>query len=185
MELRRWLGMTALLLMLSGCVEDDGYNAAPNVPPRPPTINPRPADCPAVGPKITTGIVEATMGYRAVVVTLANCSAQPLIINGYPVVAILDADRNTMPVPVTPGVVKVATDRGPARIRLAQGGTVQAAVTWFNSDDMISGRKVAGDFLSLAPGQGDPVVVLPIATDINLRTKVSVTAWSLRSPLSS
>jgi hypothetical protein len=180
-----------LLLVASGCGAESAAGTRPDPQPyrtmRPsqtpaPTPTPPPASCPANGARIAIGIVEATMGHRSIELKLTNCSAAPMTINGYPHVDVLDPKRKKMAVTVTPGTSYMAKDPGPARIRLAKGESVLAVVSWFNTVDMISGDKVAGSFLSVARGTTERPVVWPVNTDIAVKAKLSLTAWSLKLP---
>ncbi|MFI5711099.1 DUF4232 domain-containing protein [Kribbella sp. NPDC051620] len=193
MDRRMLLGLSALLLAVTGCGAESATGTRPDPQPyrtmRPsetptlaPTPTPPPARCPANGARIAIGIVEATMGHRSIELKLTNCSAAPMTIDGYPHVDVLDPERNKMAVTVTPGSSFMAKDPGPARIRVAKGESVLAVVSWFNTADMISGDKVAGSFLSVARGTTERPVVWPVNTDIAVKARLSLTAWSLKLP---
>lgn len=157
-----------------------GPSWATPVPVRTPTPTPPPQKCPPSGAMITVGEVEAALGHRAVVLKLTNCRARTLTLDGYPEVAVLDARRNKLKkVAVAHGSSYMATDPGPARIRLGKGESALAAVSWSNTVEVYGGA-VAGTYLSVAQGKGDAPVVWPVVTDIGTTGKVELTAWLLK-----
>lgn len=128
---------------------------------------------------ITVGEVEAALGHRAVVLKLTNCRARTLTLDGYPEVAVLDAKRNKMKISVAHDSSYMATDPGPARIRLGKGESALAAVSWSNTVEVYGGA-VTDTYLSVARGKGDTPIVWPVVTDIGTTGKVELTAWLLK-----
>jgi uncharacterized protein DUF4232 len=190
MDRRMLVGLSALLLVVSGCGTQSAAGSRPDPKPyntplpskRPtPTPTPPPATCPANGAKLSVGVVDAALGHRAVTVKLTNCSARPMTLDGYPDVAVLDAKRNKLKVAVARDSSYMAIDPGPVRIRLAHGESALAAVSWSSTVEM-GAAKLTGTYLSIASGNGDRPVIWPVVTDIGTTAKISLTAWCLKFP---
>lgn len=154
----------------------------PNTP-TPPTVAPTPTPippkvCPPNGAAITVGPVEAALGHRAVVLTLTNCRAKALTVNGYPAVEVLDIKYNKVNLTIAHDSSYMARDPGPKQLRLAKGESAVAVVAWSNT--VTSGDPADGDFLSVARSKEDKQVVVPIWTDLGTTGKLELTAWATK-----
>ena len=147
MHRRARVGLLAGLLLLTACgtqsaaVTTDrpsltqltprplGPTPFTTVHPDPTPAPPRPT-CLAFGASITVGLVDAALGHRAVVVKLTNCRSTPITVNGYPDVAVLDADRRAMNLTITRGTSYMAIDPGPKKLILGKGETALAGRSW-------------------------------------------------------
>lgn len=189
--IRAWVGLIALLVSASGCGMESATGAGSDPSPRPyktepgprptPTPTKPPKTCPASGASITAGPVEPALGHRAMVVTVTNCRAETLTLNGYPEIGVLDGKRAKLKVAVVHGSSYMATDPGPKKIELRKGESALAAVSWSNT--LEAGlEKAEGSFLSVASGNGDPAVIWPEWLDLGSTAKVQLTAWCLKFP---
>jgi hypothetical protein len=201
MHRRARVGLLAGLLLLTACgtesaaVTTDSRPSITQLTPRPlgptpfTTVHPAPTPppppprptCPASGASITVGPVEAALGHRAVTVKLTNCRSTPITVNGYPDIAVLDADRRAMNVTITRGSSYMAIDPGPAKLRLGQGETALAAVSWSNTVEA-GEDKASGAYLAVARGKGEHAVVWPAETDLGTTAKLTLTAWCRTFP---
>jgi hypothetical protein len=145
------------------------------VHPDPTPAPPRPT-CPASGASITVGPVEAALGHRAVVVKLTNCRATPITVNGYPDIAVLDADRRAMNLTITRGTSYMAIDPGPKKLVLRQGETALAAISWSNTVEA-GEDKASGTYVAVARSKGEHPIVWPVDTDLGTTAKITLTAW--------
>lgn len=187
--IRAWVGLVAVLALASGCgtvsaseagSEPKPYKTAEGPSPTPTPTKP-PKTCPPSGASITAGPVEPALGHRAMVVTLTNCRAKTLTLNGYPEIAVLDGKRAKLKVSVVHGSSYMATDPGPRKIQLRKGESALAAVSWSNTVEA-GLDKGEGSFLSVARGKGDTPVIWPEWLDLGTTAKVQLTAWCLKFP---
>ena len=205
MHRRARVGLLAGLLLLTACgtqsaaVTTDGKPSITQLTPRPlgptpfttvhpkPTPRPTPAPrpqrptCPASGASITVGPVEAAVGHRAVAVKLTNCGSTPITVDGYPDIAVLDADRRAMNVTITHGTSYMAIDPGPAKLLLHKGETAVAAISWSNTVEA-GADKASGAYLAVAQGKGVHPVVWPVDIDLGTTAKLTLTAWCRTFP---
>lgn len=199
MHRRAQVGLLAGLLLLTACgtesaaVTTDSRPSLTQLTPRPlgptpfTTVHPDPTPapprptCPASGASITVGPVDAALGHRASVVKLTNCRSTPITVDGYPDIAVLDADRRAMNVTISHGTSYMAIDPGPTKLILRKGETALAAVSW--SSTVEAGEdKASGTYLAVARGKGQHPVVWPVDTDLGTTAKVTLTAWCRQFP---
>ncbi|MER7245149.1 DUF4232 domain-containing protein [Kribbella sp. NPDC000426] len=197
MHRRARVGLLAGLLLLTACgTQSAAVTSGPSLTERTPrslgptpftTVHPDPTPapprptCPASGASITVGPVDAALGHRAVVVKLTNCRSTPITVDGYPDIAVLDADRRAMNLTITRGTSYMAIDPGPKKLLLHKGETALAAVSWSNTVEA-GDDKASGTYLAVARGKGEHPVVWPVDTDLGTTAKVTLTAWCRTFP---
>jgi hypothetical protein len=174
------LGGTALL---AAC-------ASPAPVPPPPTPAPSPtstaAACPEPGVAITVGEVEAAMGLRALGIRLTNCGNRDYTANGYPVVRVLDADRQPLDITVGNGSAPVSApdsyDVPPLPVTLRPGEQVTARVLWRNTVTDSTVPATDGHYLEIAPAVGEPIQIVAPRGGIDLGTtgRLAVNPWAIR-----
>ncbi|MFJ3582122.1 DUF4232 domain-containing protein [Streptomyces sp. NPDC090127] len=112
--------------------------------------------CPATGVKVTTGMVSATMGLRAMPVTLTNCGAGERRVDGYPDVRVRDVDREPMDVTVLkgPGPITQLDDPGPHPVTLKPGESARSVFVWRYSAVDAATLRGSGVYVEIAPAPG-------------------------------
>jgi hypothetical protein len=138
-----------------------------------------PTACPDSGAAVSTGVVDAAMGRRAVVVELVNCGAEPYRVDGYPDIAALDKDRDPLRLTITHDhpYTDAGRDQGPKPLTLAPGESVKSVLNWNNrltSFDAVT----EGAYLVVTPKEGEPPQTLPFRLDIGTSGELDVTAWA-------
>ncbi|MFF0270464.1 DUF4232 domain-containing protein [Kribbella sp. NPDC004536] len=183
----RWVGLLGILLFVGACGTEsasDGPVSVGEQPTRPtptPSPTPPPPTCPQSGASITVGPIDAALGHRAVVVKLTNCRSTPINLNGYPDVAVLDAERRPLKVTVAHGISYMAIDPGPTRIHLNKGESALAAISWSNTVE-VAEHKASGTYLRIAHHPGAKPLVWPVDTDLGTTARITLTAWCLKFP---
>ena len=170
-----------LLLLLAAC-------GSPVVPP--PTTSPAPTSaaptCPEPGVAITTGVVSAAMGLRAMTVELRNCGTADFPLDGYPEVRVLDEDKDQLPITIGHGDQGVPTgtewDDPPQPLVLHPGERARAGLVWRNT--LTDGPPAVGRYLVIAPLAGQPGQTVedgpdqpPVNIDLGSTGKLGVQAW--------
>ncbi|MEU0563001.1 DUF4232 domain-containing protein [Dactylosporangium sp. NPDC006015] len=147
-----------------------------------PTPVPAPAPtCDAAGVALSVGEVDAAMGLRAVGVTLRNCGTTVYTLNGYPDIAVLDAEQRPLDVAVLDGTANVATIERydgvrPKRLDVPPGGTAVAVLVWRNlTTDAATVAK--GEYISVAAAPGQARHTLTLSTDPGNTGKMGVSPW--------
>ncbi|GAA3191726.1 DUF4232 domain-containing protein [Dactylosporangium siamense] len=190
----RWLPVAAAAV-LAGCGTTPAHPGGPPVArpgvsfaattqapsSSPPVVAPPSPACLAPGVALTVGEVDAAMGLRAVGLTLRNCGTATYTVNGYPAVELLDADRAPLDVAVLNGTSNVSTierfSGPPKRVDVKPGGTAVAVLVWRNlTTDAATVAK--GEYLSVAPAQGQPRHVLALMVDPGNTGKLAVSPWT-------
>ncbi|MDT9687119.1 DUF4232 domain-containing protein [Streptomyces sp. P9(2023)] len=130
-----------------------GVGPAPQVEPPAATA---PPGCPATGVQVTTGMVSATMGLRAMPVTLTNCGAREQRVNGYPDVRVRDVNREPMDVTVLkgPGPITQLDDPGPHPVALKPGESARSVFVWRYSAVDAATQRGSGVYVEIAPAAG-------------------------------
>ncbi|MFG2639469.1 DUF4232 domain-containing protein [Streptomyces sp. NPDC048370] len=121
-------------------------------PPRPRASQ----ECPATGVKVTTGMVNAAMGLRAMPVTVTNCGAGEQRVNGYPDVRVRDVNREPMDVTVLkgPGPITQLDDPGPHPVTLKPGESARSVFVWRYSAVDAATLRGSGVYVEIAPAAG-------------------------------
>jgi hypothetical protein len=112
------------------------------------------------GPLISLGVTDAAMGLRAVPIRLANCGADPLTVNGYPALRVLDEDHQPIDAKVDNGADSVALvpnlQHPPTAVTLAPGQQAEATVLWKNTVTDSTVVATNGTYFDVAPAGGQP-----------------------------
>jgi hypothetical protein len=147
--------------------------------PSPPATSTAPTACPDSGAAVTTGVVDAAMGRRAVVVELTNCGTEPYKVDGYPVVGALDKDRDPLRLTITHDhpYTDAGRDQGPRPLTLAPGESVKSVLNWNNRVTTFD-AVTEGAYLVVTPKEGEPPQTLPFRLDIGTSGELDVTAWA-------
>ncbi|HEV7978652.1 DUF4232 domain-containing protein [Amycolatopsis sp.] len=173
-----------LLVSMSACGQAVGAPPVSAPPTTMPTVweptseAPEPTTCPASGIHYGAGVIEAALGHRAVVLTLANCGQAPQEINGYPDVRVLGPWRQPLDVRVNHDSSYMATDPGPAKVTLVTGEKLLSVVSW--SATVMDGDTVTGAALSVTTVPGEAPQILTVKTDLGTTGEVDVTAWAAK-----
>lgn len=140
-----------------------------------------PQGCPATGVTVSTGMVNAAMGLRAMPVTLTNCGAREQRLNGYPDVRVRDVNRARMDVTVLKGPEPITTldDPGPHPVTLKPGESARSVFVWRYSAVDAASRSGSGVYVEIGPAAGaDRQTVEPEGgLDIGDTGLLGTTAW--------
>lgn len=141
--------------------------AACGVPPEPiaPVADPRetPAElsappCPDSGVLVRVGVEDAAMGLRVVNLDLTNCGEDPVTIEGYPSLRVLDADGAELDVRIGQGSSGIADvpefDNPPVPVILRPGDEALSGIMWKNTNDDPSVEPLVGAQLEIRPARG-------------------------------
>jgi hypothetical protein len=173
------LGGTALL---TACAAP-----APIPPPPPPAPTSEAPVCPEPGVAITTGEVDGAMGLRALGIVLTNCGTRDYTANGYPVVRVLDEDRQPLGITVGEGSAPVSApdsyDVPPQPVTLRPGEQVTARVLWRNTVTESTVPGVVGRYLEIAPASAEPAQIVAPRGGIDLGNtgRLAVNPWAARA----
>ncbi|MDG4772934.1 DUF4232 domain-containing protein [Solwaraspora sp. WMMD792] len=185
----------ALLLaavLLAGCagqLPQPGPQPPDNDPAPVPTPTPVPSadpspDCPDSGALLSLGAVDAAMGLRAMPIRLANCAEEPVHVDGFPELTVLDEQLQPLAVEVIEGAEAIArvdtVAGGPVPITLQPGQRAGAVLVWRNTVDDVRVPPTHGTFLAVAPAAGVPAQVLEPdgGLDIGTTGRVAVSPWA-------
>jgi hypothetical protein len=135
------------------------------------------AYCPASGVLLSTSPTDAAMGLRGMGIVLFNCGTEPFPLYGYPVVRVLAANREPLPVRVENGSRSTGEDPGPKEITVYPGGTAHASVRWRNT--VTDGDAAQGEYLEIAPAAGRPTQVVAKRLDLGTTGRLEIHAWSV------
>lgn len=144
------------------------------------------AGCPETGVEITAGVVDAAMGLRAMGIVMTHCGTGEHTVNGFPVVRVLDADRQPLDIAVGNGSQPVSApdsyDVPPRPVTLRPGEQVTARVLWRNDVTSATEPAVNGSYLEIAPAEGEPAQIVEPDGGIDLGTtgRLAVNAWAVR-----
>ena len=168
-----------LLFVVSACTA-----APPPVPPSPS------ADSCPTGVEYAVAGEEAASGLRVLTLRLTNCGAEPLELDGYPSVTVLDADREPLPIAVGPGSSGIsavaAFDAPPQPVTVPPGGSAVTGLLWRNTYADTSAPPVVGEHLALAVATGRPEQVFtpvgerggPVTIDLGSTGRLGVRPWT-------
>ncbi|WP_210408361.1 DUF4232 domain-containing protein [Allokutzneria sp. NRRL B-24872] len=150
------------VLLLSACT------SAPPPPPPPPVPEP----C----LKVTTGIVDAALGFRQMGLYVTNCGAKVAEVNGYPAVKFFDAQGNLLDLTVG----RSATDDPGAKpLTIKPAEQLVAHLSWRNTVTDIDRVPYTATALEIAPLEAMPGQKVDPKTKLDLgnTSRVDVTAW--------
>lgn len=153
--------------------------ARPGEPTRP-TV-PGTSRCPASGVRVAAGRVDAAMGLRGMTVRLTNCGKKPYRLGGYPVLTVLDDNREPLDIQVLkgPGKITALDDPGPHPVSLARGESATTSLVWRNLVTDPTVTAVNAPYLRITPVAGGPTTVLAVDGGLDLGTtgRLGTTAW--------
>jgi len=188
----RWIAALLTVTLLGACA-----GQVPQPGPQPPDNDPAPVrtptpvpsadpspDCPDSGALLNLGAVDAAMGLRAMPIRLANCAEEPVYVNGFPELTVLDEQLQPLAVEVIEGaevIARLDTAAGsPVPITLQPGERAGAVLVWRNTVDDVRVPPTHGTFLSVALAAGVPAQVLEPdgGLDIGTTGRVAVSPWA-------
>ncbi|MDI9888786.1 DUF4232 domain-containing protein [Streptomyces sp. HNM0645] len=139
-------------------------------------------NCPASGIRVSTGMVSATMGLRAMPVTITNCGTRAQRLNGYPDVRVRDVDHRPMDVTVLKGPEPITRldDPGPHPVPLRPGESARSVFVWRYSAVDAASLRGSGVYVEIGPSAGaDRQTVEPEGgLDIGETGLLGTTAWT-------
>ncbi|GAB3140398.1 hypothetical protein GCM10027290_11150 [Micromonospora sonneratiae] len=171
--------MTALA---TACTSPPG--PAPGPEPVPSATSSASPACPQSGVLITNGMVDTAMGLRAMTVEMINCGGQSYAVQGYPMVRVLDEDRNPLPVKVIDGTSSIAVIKGldapPKPVTLLPGQRAKAVLVWRNTVTDATVSPTTGKDLEITPAGGQsPQIVSPNGgVDLGTTGRLGVSPWA-------
>ncbi|MCD0450020.1 DUF4232 domain-containing protein [Actinocorallia sp. API 0066] len=150
-----------------------------------PTASPAtetPPPCPPSGFQLREGGANAAMGLRVVQIDLHNCGTEPITLNGYPELTLLDAQGAELKVDVGHGSNGVATveafDVPPKPVTVARRSTASASILWRNLVE--GGESLRADRVVVTPAPKlEPRRVDGLNIDLGTTRKVGVSPWTL------
>lgn len=190
--------LVAALLSLAGCTSPEILpDWEPEVA-RPTTVTTTPSSVPtsvpsSAPPSCDTGLRftevggDSAMGLRIRGIEVVNCGAQPLELNGYPQVKLLDEQWQQLDVQILDGSGGIASVEGfdtpPQPITLQPGERAKSAFMWKNTNTSIDpplvGRHV--DIAAVPGGTWQPLVPMPPGDDFHVDLgstgRMGVRAW--------
>jgi hypothetical protein len=186
--------LAAVGLLLAGCGTEGAGRPAGSTSQAPTSTAAPPSTtiptCPESGVQVTTGVVDAAMGLRVMAIELTNCGAQTYTVTGYPVLTLLDEERQPFDVQVLHGAEPITRDEGfctptgqfdagPQPVTLAAGERAVARVVWRNLTTDEFDHLVNATYLSVAPSAGEmPHEVAPNGgIDLGTTGQLGVSAW--------
>ncbi|MFJ2768905.1 DUF4232 domain-containing protein [Streptomyces sp. NPDC087300] len=151
-------------------------------PDAPATGTPR---CPKSGVTMSPGMVTATMGLRAMSVTVTNCGKGTRQLNGYPDIRVRGVDKQLFRVNVLKGTEPVTTmdDPGPRRVTLKPGESAYTSLVWRYSAVDAATLAGSGVYVEIGTGKGAARQTIEPdgGLDIGETGMLGTTAWQ-RSP---
>lgn len=136
--------------------------------------------CPPSGLRLTADDGDAAMGLRVVGLRLENCSSRVRRVEGYPLVQLLDEQREPVTeVEVFRGSGGVALvpgfDDPPRPVTLEPGESATAGLMWRNT--VTDGTSVNAPYARVRAAPGAPAVTVTPELDLGTTGKLGVSAW--------
>lgn len=139
------------------------------------------------GLRFTSGFTNAAMGLRVMSVEVVNCGTQPVVLNGYPQVKLLDEQWRQLAVEITNGSGGIASvdgfDDAPQPITVQPGERARSAFLWRNTNTSIDPPQV-GSHADIAAAPGGTWQSLlsaspeeDISIDLGSTGRLGVRAW--------
>ncbi|SER07434.1 DUF4232 domain-containing protein [Lentzea albida] len=139
------------------------------------------------GARFTTNGTSAAMGLRVMSVEVTNCGSEPLQLNGYPQVEVLDAGRVPLDVAVLEGSGGIAYldgfDDAPQPITVQPGESAKSAFVWRNTHTSVE-PPLVGKHVDIAAAPGgvrQPLVATSpqssVLIDLGSTGRMGVRAW--------
>lgn len=179
--IRRFGPLLGGIALLAACA-----GPAPVPPPPTPSPSSTAAACPESGVAITAGPVDGALGLRAIGIVLTNCGTREYTANGFPVVRVLDEDRQPLDIKVGNGSAPVSApdkyDGPPRPVSLRPGEQVMARILWRNTVTDTTVPATRGEYLEIAPAAGEPpqIVTPQSVIDLGNTGRLAVNAWQIR-----
>ncbi|MFG2760858.1 DUF4232 domain-containing protein [Streptomyces wuyuanensis] len=155
-----------------------GQGSSRGAPAEPPALA---EHCPATGLRVSSGMVDAAMGLRAMPVTVTNCGTRDRRLNGYPDVLVRDVENRPMDVTVLkgPGPITQLEDPGPHPVPLRPGESARSVFVWRYSAVDPADVRSSGVYVEIGPRAGDArqTVVPEGGLDIGETGLLGTTAW--------
>ncbi|MFD7134549.1 DUF4232 domain-containing protein [Streptomyces sp. NPDC059894] len=136
--------------------------------------------CPPSGTRVTADEGDAAMGLRVVGLHLENCGTRDYTVDGYPLLELLDDDREPVHgVRILQGSGDITTaagpDEAPEKVTLKPGEKATAGLVWRNTTEF--GTPVDVPYVRVRAKAGaDPVTVTP-RLDLGTTGKLGVRPW--------
>ncbi|MEV6241376.1 DUF4232 domain-containing protein [Lentzea sp. NPDC051838] len=141
------------------------------------------------GVQIRSGATDAAMGLRIMGVELFNCGTQPVQLNGYPQVKLLDEHWQQLDVQILQGSGGIASVEGfdtpPQPIVVQPGERAKSAFLWRNTNTSVEPPQI-GSHADLAPSPGSTFQSLlttpadkDLFIDLGSTGRIGVRAWYL------
>jgi len=183
--------LTAALVSLVAC---GTRPEAPSLPEptvaRPLSLITPPSGDPAcdTGLRFTTGATEAASGLRVMAVEVVNCGTEPVRLNGYPQIKLLDEQWRQLDVEVVQGSGGIASvegfDDAPHPVVVQPGERANTAFLWRNTHTSVDPPQVGSHVdIAAAPG-GTWQTLIPVSPergillDLGSTGRIGVRAWS-------
>ncbi|MFE4368672.1 DUF4232 domain-containing protein [Streptomyces sp. NPDC056835] len=144
-----------------------------------------PGTCPASGIRVSADEGDAAMGLRVVGLHLDNCGTRDYTVEGYPLLELLDDDREPVDgIKILDGSGEITTGAGPdgqpRPVTLRPGESATAGLVWRNTTE--SGTPVNVPYVRVRVKAGaDPVTVTP-GLDLGTTGKLGVNPWEKAEP---
>ncbi|MEU3185122.1 DUF4232 domain-containing protein [Streptomyces sp. NPDC006923] len=144
-----------------------------------------PGTCPASGIRISADEGDAAMGLRVVGLRLDNCGTRAYTVEGYPLLELLDSDREPVDgIRILDGSGEITTGAGPDSrprpVTLRPGESATAGLVWRNTTE--GGTPVNVPYVRVRAKAGaDPVTVAP-GLDLGTTGKLGVRPWEKAEP---
>ena len=186
--------LVAALLSVAGCTSPEILPDWEPGPARPITVTTSSSTAPSSAPpSCATGLRftevdgNSAMGLRVQGIEVVNCGAQPVELNGYPQVKLLDEQWQQVKVQILDGSGGIALvegfDNAPQPITLQPGERARSAFMWKNTNTSIDpplvGRHV--DIAAAPGGTWQPLVPMSPGEDVHVDLgstgRLGVRAW--------
>lgn len=182
--------LLAVLAGLSGC------GARPEAPPvpKPEAARPIALVTPAAGEpscdtglQIRSGFTDAAMGLRIMAIELVNCGAQPVELNGYPQVKLLDERWQQLDVQILQGSGGISSvggfDTPPQPIVVQPGEQAKSAIMWKNTNTSVEPPQIGShaDIAAAPGGTFQSLLTTPadkdLFIDLGSTGRIGLRAW--------
>jgi hypothetical protein len=186
-------GILVLLAVLTGLVACGSRPEASSIP-EPAVARPISVTTPETEPqscdtglRFTMGSTDAAMGLRVMSVEVVNCGTQPVVLNGYPQVKLLDEQWQQLDAEIVNGSGGIASvegfDDAPQPITVPPGERASSAFLWRNTNTSIDPPQVGAHVDITATPGGPWQSLLPVSPergiliDLGSTGRMGVQAW--------
>ncbi|MGM1061486.1 DUF4232 domain-containing protein [Saccharothrix sp. Mg75] len=143
--------------------------------------------------RYSLGTQDAAMGLRVLGIRATNCGTQPLTLDGYPVIEVLDEDRAVLPVVVGRGSFGISSvesfDRAPQPVTIHPGEYATTSVLWRNKYDDLTAPPAVGTHLRIVAASDIAPEVFalvgedgPTTIDLGSTGRLGVAPWQAVTP---